>query len=61
MVSEDEPLIRLELITNKGKTAALKEMYTLEGDKDITGIEYIKYMGKEWVSWKVSVPSTQGT
>jgi len=61
MVSDDEPLTRLEIITNKGGTAALKEMYTLEGLLDPTGIEYIKYLGKEWVKWKVSVEASTGS
>lgn len=61
MVSDDEPIIRLEIITNKGMRIALKEMYDFAGNLDTTGIEYVEYMGREWIKWELSVSSAAGS
>jgi hypothetical protein len=61
MVSDDEPIIRLEIITNRGMVIALKEMYDFAGNLDTTGIEYVNYMGREWIKWKVNVSSASGS
>ena len=61
MISDDELVQRIEIITNGGALAADKFIYDADGKFDPAGIQYAEYMGRIWILFKVKVPATAGT